>query len=47
MAKRGLWADAEPVPPWDWRYAGGIFDTMFKIDEIDLTSQHKFKGAGI
>lgn len=18
-AKRGLWADAEPVPPWDWR----------------------------
>ncbi len=19
LAKRGLWADAEPVPPWDWR----------------------------
>ncbi len=18
-AKRGLWADAEPVPPWEWR----------------------------
>jgi len=18
-AGRGLWADAEPVPPWDWR----------------------------
>lgn len=20
-AKRGLWADAEPVPPWEWRRA--------------------------
>jgi len=20
-AKRGLWADANPVPPWDWRQA--------------------------
>ncbi len=20
-AKRGLWADAEPVPPWEWRTA--------------------------
>jgi micrococcal nuclease len=19
QAKRGLWADAEPVPPWEWR----------------------------
>jgi len=19
-AKRGLWADAEPVPPWEWRW---------------------------
>lgn len=19
-AKRGLWADAEPVPPWEWRH---------------------------
>ena len=18
-AKRGLWADAKPIPPWDWR----------------------------
>ena len=18
-AKRGLWADAEPIPPWEWR----------------------------
>jgi len=21
-AKRGLWADSEPVPPWEWRRAG-------------------------
>jgi len=21
QAKRGLWADAQPVPPWDWRKA--------------------------
>ena len=21
MAKRGLWADASPVPPWEWRKA--------------------------
>jgi endonuclease YncB( thermonuclease family) len=21
-AKRGLWADAEPVPPWEWRHRG-------------------------
>ena len=20
-ASRGLWADAEPVPPWEWRKA--------------------------
>ena len=20
-ARRGLWADAEPVPPWEWRKA--------------------------
>ncbi len=19
VARRGLWADAEPVPPWEWR----------------------------
>ena len=19
LAKRGLWEDPEPVPPWDWR----------------------------
>jgi len=19
VAQRGLWADAEPVPPWEWR----------------------------
>jgi endonuclease YncB( thermonuclease family) len=23
-AKRGLWADAEPVPPWEWRAARRI-----------------------
>ncbi len=22
-AKRGLWADAEPVPPWEWRSERG------------------------
>ena len=21
-AKRGLWADNEPMPPWEWRRAG-------------------------
>lgn len=21
-ARRGLWADAQPVPPWEWRRAG-------------------------
>ena len=21
-AKRGLWADARPIPPWDWRQSG-------------------------
>lgn len=21
-ARRGLWADAEPMPPWEWRRAG-------------------------
>lgn len=20
VAKRGLWADAEPIPPWEWRH---------------------------
>ena len=19
--KRGLWADAKPIPPWDWRHS--------------------------
>ena len=23
-ARRGLWADPRPVPPWDWRKGGGI-----------------------
>jgi endonuclease YncB( thermonuclease family) len=23
-ARRGLWADKEPVPPWEWRGQGGI-----------------------
>jgi endonuclease YncB( thermonuclease family) len=21
-ARRGLWADAQPVPPWEWRASG-------------------------
>ena len=21
-ARRGLWADANPIPPWDWRHGG-------------------------
>ncbi len=25
LAKRGLWADPEPVPPWEWRKAGPIY----------------------
>jgi endonuclease YncB( thermonuclease family) len=24
-AKKGLWADPRPVPPWEWRKRGGAF----------------------
>jgi endonuclease YncB( thermonuclease family) len=24
-AKKGLWADPQPVPPWEWRKRGGAF----------------------
>jgi hypothetical protein len=23
-AKKGLWADPQPVPPWEWRKKGGF-----------------------
>jgi micrococcal nuclease len=23
-AKRGLWVDASPVPPWEWRKVGAV-----------------------
>ena len=26
-AKRGLWADADPIPPWEWRHSGKSPDT--------------------
>jgi endonuclease YncB( thermonuclease family) len=24
VAKRGLWADPKPVPPWEWRRAAAV-----------------------
>ena len=26
-AKRGLWADTEPMPPWEWRHRGKTTDS--------------------
>ena len=26
-ARRGLWADANPIPPWDWRHSGNVGKT--------------------
>ena len=26
--KRGLWGDAEPVPPWGWRHRHGSIDEL-------------------
>ena len=25
-ARRGLWADAQPLPPWEWRQAKGVLE---------------------
>jgi len=25
-AKRGLWSDSEPIPPWEFRAAKGLLD---------------------
>jgi endonuclease YncB( thermonuclease family) len=27
-ARRGLWADANPTPPWDWRHSGQTEQTL-------------------
>lgn len=24
MQRVGLWRDAEPIPPWDWRHGAGV-----------------------
>lgn len=26
-ARRGLWAEANPIPPWDWRHGGKTGET--------------------
>lgn len=25
-ARRGLWSDSKPIPPWDWRHKGTVTD---------------------
>jgi len=35
-AKKGLWADSRPVPPWEWR---NLSDSGVSMTQDDLAAQ--------